>query len=282
MTAGTEMTEDIWNYSALMAVYCKEKPDYLRSSIESMLNQTVMMDEFVVVRDGPLTRELDAVLMEYDALYPGLFIFVSLENNAGLGPALAAGIRTCRNELIARMDSDDISDERRCEVLLAEFKRDQRLDVVGCFENEFFEDAQVPAAVHKVPEFHDEICRFLKRRCPILHPTVIYRKSAVLSCGNYKDYTLFEDYDLFARMIRNEARCYNVQAAYYNLRISDSFFRRRGGLRYLHTQLVFKFVQLKSGNISLVDFMISAGTQAIVCVLPNKLRRFIYLKLLRR
>lgn len=98
-------------YTVLMSVYIKEKAEYLKLSIQSMLDQTVPPDEFILVKDGPLTMELDAVVDYYNQKYPGLFTIISNETNLGLGPALAKGIVTSRNELIARMDSDDISSE---------------------------------------------------------------------------------------------------------------------------------------------------------------------------
>lgn len=54
-------------YTVLMSVYYKEKPEYLSLSIESMLNQTVKPDEFIIVKDGPLTTELDEVMGQVNA-----------------------------------------------------------------------------------------------------------------------------------------------------------------------------------------------------------------------
>ena len=42
-----------------MSVYIKEKPEFLEKSIDSMINQTVKPDEIVIVKDGPLTSDLD-------------------------------------------------------------------------------------------------------------------------------------------------------------------------------------------------------------------------------
>ena len=95
------------NYSVLLPVYNREKPEYLRKSIQSMIDQTVPTDDFVVVCDGPLTEKLDAVLSAYESLFPDIFRLVRLEENRGLGAALNEGMKYCRNKLIARMDSDD-------------------------------------------------------------------------------------------------------------------------------------------------------------------------------
>ena len=269
-------------YSVLMSIYSRENPDYLFQSIESMMNQTVEPSEFLIVKDGPLTPELDGVLEEYRGRYPYLFRFLSLKENMGLGPALAFGITECRFEYIARMDSDDISDPKRCETLLDAFRNDETLDIAGCFENEFIGSVSNVISVHKVPETHEEIVRFMRRRCPIMHPTVLYRRSAVLACGNYRSVPYFEDYDLFVRMVYNNARCYNVQSALYFLRVSEGFYRRRGGLAYMKRQHRFKRDNYRRGLISFSDYLISAGSHAVVCLMPNKLRSLVYLKLLRK
>ena len=96
------------NYSVLMSVYYKEKPEYLKEAIDSILNQTVKTDDFVIVCDGPLTEGLDKVIADYVKTYSGLFTVYRLSRNMGLAKALNNGILQCKNELIARMDSDDI------------------------------------------------------------------------------------------------------------------------------------------------------------------------------
>lgn len=102
-------------YSVLMAVYQKEKAEYLKESIVSMISQTVPADEIVIVCDGPLTDALDQVIKEMINDCPGLFRIVRLKRQGGLGNALKTGVDACRNEWIARMDSDDISVSDRCE-----------------------------------------------------------------------------------------------------------------------------------------------------------------------
>ena len=173
------------SYSVLMSVYAKEKPEYLDKSIRSMIDQSIRPMDFVIVKDGPLTTELDAVIEKYDNENPGLFQIIALETNGGLGPALAIGIQKAKYELVARMDSDDISAPTRCEEELAVFEQLPELDVVGTFEAEFINDPEDAVAIHKVPEQSDSIYKFMKRRCALLHPTVMYKKTAVISSGNY-------------------------------------------------------------------------------------------------
>ena len=104
------------NYSVLMSVYAKERPEFLRLSTESMLAQTVKTNNFVLVCDGPLTPELDAIVAELQQKHGDLFHVIRLETNQGLAHALNRGLRECKNELVARMDSDDIAVPDRCEM----------------------------------------------------------------------------------------------------------------------------------------------------------------------
>lgn len=270
-------------YTVLMSVYIKEKKEYLEESIKSMLNQTIAPSEFIIVKDGPLTKELDSVIEKFCKEYPGLFNIITNENNMGLGPALAKGIIASKNELIARMDSDDISVNNRCEKQLKIFKNDPSVEMVGTFEAEFIGDKSNVVSIHRVPETHNDIAKFMRRRCAVLHPTVMYKKSAVIRSGNYRSVPLYEDYDLFARMVlEHNVQSYNIQENLYYIRTSEDFFKRRGGMKYARTVLKFKWGQYKKGYMTLIDFCLSGLGQAFVCILPNYLRKVTYLRFLRK
>lgn len=270
-------------YTVLMSVYYKEKPEYLSLSIESMLNQTVKPDEFIIVKDGPLTTELDEVINNFVTAYPKMFNIIVNETNLGLGPALAKGIENSKNELIARMDSDDYVVSTRCEKQLEKFREDPKLGMVGSYEAEFVDTVDNVISIHRVPSENDEIERFMHRRCSVLHPTVMYKKSAVLKSGNYQSVLLYEDYDLFARMVLEyHIKSYNIPEPLYYTRTSEDFFKRRGGIKYAKTVLKFKWGQYRKGYMSSMDFCISGLGQAFVCVLPNSLRKSFYMKFLRK
>src|SRR5690625_792372 len=171
-----------------MSVYEGEKPEYFEASIESMLNQTLMPDQIVIVKDGKLTPALDSVINKYKDDYTGLFTIVTLSENAGLGVALNKGLKHCKNELVARMDTDDISLENRCELQVKEFQKNEKLSIVGTMINEFDVDPNRIISSRVVPTDHNSILKFSRRRNPFNHPSVMYKKSAVQSCGGYNDY----------------------------------------------------------------------------------------------
>ena len=205
------MTEKLPSYSVLMSVYFKEKKDWLIQSIESMLNQTVLTDDFVLVKDGKLTDELNETISEYCEKYPDIFHIIELEKNVGLGPALAIGVKACKNELIARMDSDDISIKERCEKQLKKFQEDPELDLIGSSIAEFIDTTNNVQAYRVLPESDEEIKKFIKRRNPFGHPSVMFKKSKLLEAGNYRSYYLCEDYDMWIRKKEKDAKSNNIK-----------------------------------------------------------------------
>ncbi len=279
------MNKDIQDikYSVLMSVYYKEKPEYLKAAIQSMLDQSIVADEFIIIKDGSLTPELDSVIEDYVNSVPGLFTIIANETNLGLGSALAKGVELAKNELIARMDSDDYSVPQRIEKQLSCFIKNPELGMVGSYEAEFIDDISNVVSVHRVPEGNEEIQAFMRRRCAVLHPTVIFKKSDIIRSGNYRDVRLYEDYELFARMVFDaKVKCYNIQECLYYIRTSEDFYERRGGVKYAKTVLRFKWNMFRKKHMSFSDFCISGFGQAFVCVLPNRIRKAFYMKLLRK
>lgn len=215
-------------YSVLMSVYKNEKPQYLREAINSMLNQTIQPEEFVIVKDGCLTEELELVIEEYKNKYKDLFKIVKIQRNVGLGNALAIGVNACKNEYIARMDSDDIATKQRCEKELKILNENPDIDVVGSIVADFNNDINNITCYHILPEKNSEIYEFAKKRNPCIHSSIIMKKSKVLAVGNYRGNLYFEDYDLWIRMLRNGYQFYNIQDVLIYMRTEESFYKRRG------------------------------------------------------
>ncbi len=269
-------------YSILMPVYKKDNPEWLKISIDSMLVQTVRAAEFVIVKDGPLTLELETILSDYTNQYPGLFKTVGFEKNVGLGKALAYGVEQCSNEFIARMDADDYAVPERCEKQLVKFMEEDFLDIIGSNVEEFTGDISNTVSCVVLPETNEEAVKFAKKRCPVRHPALMYKRSRVLKAGNYRDYRHAQDYNLMVHMILNGCRIYNIQEVLTRMRVNADFYKRRGGLEQLKLVLRLKKEFLDYGFYSPGDFVVSAFGNALVCLMPNYLRGMFYKKLLRR
>ena len=269
-------------YSVLMSVYFKEKPTYLSTALTSMIKQTSQPEQIVLVEDGPLPKELNNVIESFNTRYPNLFTVVALPQNEGLGNALAKGMLLCRNEIVARMDSDDYAfPDRMAKELDALTQHD--LDFVGSQIVEFMGNPRTPIAQSTLPLSQRDIEAYSKRRNPFRHPSMVFRKSAVLEVGNYRaDYLYFEDWDLFNRMIAAGYRTANVNEPLVAMRVSQNFYARRGGIRYIRHIWKFNVAQLKSGYFTFPQFIETTIPRIIVCCMPNSLRSFVYTKLLRK
>ena len=266
------------NYSVLMSVYHKENPEYLRAAIDSMLCQTVKPAQVVLVCDGPLTPELDEVIKGFGNKLDVL----RLDENMGLGKALEEGLKRCSCELVARMDTDDLSLPDRCEKQLAAFEKDESLALLSGAVEEFSDDPETPFAKRVVPLEHSDILSYSKKRNPFNHPAVMFKKQAVLDAGGYNsDYYLFEDYDLWVRVLQSGARTANLPDTLVKMRSSGGQVKRRGGFKFAQLMLKFRKHLKQCGWISRSEYVTSAYPHAAVCVVPSFMRRGVY-KILRR
>lgn len=270
------------NYSVLMAVYHGEKAEYFRLSTQSMLTQTAPTDDFVLICDGPLTPELDQVVEELIRDHSDVLQVIRLDANHGLAYALNVGLRTCKNDLVARMDSDDIALANRCELQLQTFREDPELAIVGGAIDEF-EGTPFNVITHKgMPESHQDVVRYAKIRNPFNHPTVMFRKSAVLAVGSYPERMLHEDYALWSNLILAGYKVRNLPQTLCFMRVDAGMHERRGGYPYLKVALRLRWHLYQTGLSTLPSFLFAACGLTFVCLSPVPVRKWAYRHLLRR
>ena len=270
------------DYSVLMSVYAKEKPEYLETAIKSMMDQTIPTNDFVLVCDGPLTSELDSVIGKFESLYPERFHTLRLEVNQGLGNALNHGLQVCKNELIARMDSDDISCSNRCELQLECFNKNPNLALCSGDIAEFENDPNKIITIRHVPLKHDEILKFAKRRNPMNHMAVMYRKSAVLDSGNYVEMNLAEDYYLWVRMFQKGFKAENINEILVYVRIGNGMYERRGGFSYAKKICALQKSFLDLHFITPFEFLGNCLLRIISSLIPKSASKLLYQHILRR
>lgn len=264
-------------YSVLMSVYYKEKAEYLRASMESMYNQTIPTDDFVLVCDGKLNDRLEGVIGQMQGKFGDVLHVLRIDKNSGLGNALNAGIKQCKHELVARMDSDDISMKERCERQLKMFRKDKDLDIVSGTVLEFADNISNIIGRRECPAEHQEICKFSRRRNPFNHPAVMFKKSAVEEAGGYReDYHLFEDYYLWVRMLKKGSKALNCHEAVLYMRAPSDLYLRRGGRQYALEMLRFHCWMYQVNWSTLLDFLSAVIPHGVVCMLPNRLRGMVY------
>ena len=264
--------------SVLMSIYIKEKPEYVAECFESLLNQTVKADEWVIVEDGPLTERMYILLDHYQQQNPGLIKRVPLDENKGLGVALSIGLPECRNELVARMDTDDIARKDRFEKQLALFNSHPEIDICGSQIDEFEDNVENIVARRIVPTVQREIIKYQKKRDAFNHMTVMFKKSAVLDAGNYQSCPLMEDTYLWARMLMCGAKATNIDESLVFARIGKDMYERRGGWQYFRKYKEGRRQVYKTGFISTWDYISTIGIQLAVAIVPGYIRGWIYKK----
>ena len=266
--------EENLKFSVLISVYYKEIPKYLDLSLESIIDkQTLKPNEILLVKDGPLTKELDDVIEKYINKYPNLFKIISLEKNYGLGKALNIGLEKCSYELVARMDGDDISKPERFKEQIEIFKNNSDIDICGSWIDEFQmkkEKLEVQS-IRKVPETNNEIYQKLKFICAFNHPTVMYKKSKILEAGSYFQTFALEDYYLWIRLALNKCKMYNIQKSLIYFRITDGTAKRRGGIKLLKSDLKFQKYLLKEKFINKKEYLKNVFVYGIYRIIPWKI-----------
>ena len=239
-------------------------------------DQTIKPSEIILVQDGPLPDALHQKINNWKGELGDVFKIINLEENVGTGKAKHIGIEKCSNELIAVMDTDDVSLPNRFEKQLAVFAN-QDIDVCGAWVGEFEDDENAIVSHRKTPECHNEIVAFAKSRSPVNHPTAMYKKTSVLNAGNYSELRSSQDFNLFVRLIMNGAKLYNIQEPLVNMRMGNGQLEaRRGGFKQAIFEANVQKEFYKMGFINFFEFARNLTIGIIVRTLPNKLMKTVF------
>lgn len=264
-------------FSVLMPVYIHEKDDELRLAIDSIINQTLMPNEILIIADKDIPQNTKDILDEYKLKYPEIFNPVILEEPANLGKALQIGVNLAKNPIIARMDADDIADKYRFEKQITYFKQHPELDLVGSWITEFEGKPENIYAKRELPIEQDKIYSFCKFRNPINHMTAMYKKDSVLKAGNYTARKRMEDYHLWAMMLYQGCKFANIPEYLVNARAGRDLIKRRSGLGEFFQ---YEFTLFKEfydwGFINFREFFKAVSTKFLLRAIPGWLRAFIY------
>ena len=265
--------------SVLMSVYAKERPEYLASALDSLYRQSRPAEQVVLVCDGALTPELDAVIQHFGAVLP--LSVLRLPANVGLSHALNAGLPLCEREWVARFDSDDICEENRFARQLEYADTHPEVDVFGAYILEFATDGAVPDLIRVVKQTHDEIVDAARFRNPLNHVTVMFRTAVVVNAGGYPHDIQNEDYALWFHLMSEGFRFANIPEPLVRVRAGVDMASRRGGWFYLVAEfkLQTRFRQL--GFIDTPVFLFNLALRVAIRLSPNSLRRHVYTQFLR-
>lgn len=275
----TNIVEDIdySKYSVLMTVYKNTDLGCLQQSLDSMRNQTIAPDQIIIVFDGPVKEEVSEFLNKCQQELPKCLEIYKLDENQGLGSALKEGTKYCRNQLIARMDDDDISCPDRIEKQLNYMKAHPEIDVLGGNIEEFIDQPQNIVGKRVVPESHADILRYQKSRCPFNHVSVMLKKCKVEMAGGYRHWHFNEDSYLWARMTLAGCRFGNLPDTLVCVRVGKAMYQRRGGYAYYKSERDFFRFMRREGLIGWCAYQKAKIIRFVVQVLmPNRVRQWFF------
>ncbi len=263
-----------------MSVYAKDRPAWVRQALDSVLANTVKPTEVVIMVDGPVGIDLQAVLDE-SAKNP-LVRVISHPVNIGRGAALAIAVPQCKNELIALMDADDVCRTDRFEKQLSAFAANPGLAVCGGQIQEVDAESFTPLSKRTVPLTHADIKQYLKTRMPFNNVSVMFKKAAVLDSGNFKAFGLVEDYYMWARVIAKGYQAQNLADDLVDVRVNPQLHGRRGGYNYFHMNKLLFDEMHKLNLLNTWEYYYTLSVRFVVQVLmPNCLRSMFYKRALR-
>lgn len=268
------------DFSVSMCVYGGDNAIWFDRAMNSVLSQTVPPNELVLVVDGPVTDELNQIIEKYEQ--NPIVCVIRSEKNQGHGTARRTGLENCHNELIAIMDSDDVSFPDRFEKQLSVFAQDDSIDVVGGIITEFIGEEENVIGKRTVPTADADIKEYLKKRCPMNLVSVMFKKSSVERAGGFIDWYCEEDYYLWVRMYQAGMKFANSSDVLVNVRTGNDMYQRRGGIKYFKSELKLQNYMRRNKITNVKTYAVNVTERFIVQVLmPNKLRGWVFRKFAR-
>lgn len=260
------------SFSVLMSVYFKEKPEYLEVCLQSLVIQTLKADQVILVEDGPISSDLKAIIGNFRSLLN--IVSVPLRENVGLACALNEGLKHCSHDLVARMDTDDIALPERFEKQVDFMISNPDISVSsGCIE-EWSQDFSVKISERRLPLDHNSILKFAKKRSPISHPAVIFRKSAILDVGGYP--AIYpEDYPLWGTMLAKGYKFSNLPDVLLKMRVGNALVERRGKEFLKGEVKVFKHLY-SVGLINRYELVRNVFVRSFVRLSPVSVKKILY------
>lgn len=269
-------------FSVIMSIYKNDNPEYLQVALDSIIHQTQVPDEIVLIADGPVPQSLIDVVDKTKARFADLHAYYQ-DKNRGLGGALRIAVEKAQYDYLARMDSDDISLPDRFEKQMKCFEKDRELAVVGGMITEFVDSPKHLVSKRILPLDDSGIKGFMQSRCGVNHVTVVMKKSELLRAGNYQQDFKQEDYFLWARMIEAGCKFRNIPDIVVNVRSGRDQFARRGGMGYYKDVLALNKWMWQHGLISLPKMIYNDMVRGTVqFLLPNRVRTWVYQRFLRK
>lgn len=235
--------------SVIMGTY-KENLNFLKQSIESILNQTYKNFEFIIILDNPENKKHIELINNYMDKDSRIRFYIN-EQNMGLTRTLNRGLSLAKGKYICRMDADDISNQNRIENQ-KKYLETYDYDLIGGISQMIDENGKSIYSIKKVPSDFQKIKKCIRYNQVISHPTWFGKKEIFENLRGYREIPLCEDYDFTLRAILNGYRISNINECVLKYRMTSSSISRSNLFeQYLFARYITK--QYARGKISNID-----------------------------
>ena len=267
-----------YKFSVILPVYKKVSIKEFESCFNSIIKQSLLPDELLIVIDGPIKDNIKNFIFKKHKKYKFIKL-LKFSNNNGLGYVLNKAVKECKYNYIARCDADDISIKNRFQLQINFFKKNKKIDVLGTNVYEVKNNKIYSKKV--MNNFHEKIAKKIYLRNPINHSTVFFKKKTIMDAGNYEDVRFYEDYFLWFKVFKNKGKFHNLDKFLVKMKVDDNFFKRRSGIKYLEFYLIF-LKKLKEKNFINSFYLIFLfSIRLFLILMPLYLLKKIYKNLLR-
>lgn len=264
--------------AVIMSVYKNDNISYVKAALLSLYAQKPNADIFVY-EDGNIPTEL-SLYLEKEVEKKKIQYLLKCTKNKGLAYSLNAllAIVLDKYEYIMRMDADDICMAKRIELQYLFMEDNKHIDVVGSYIEEFNEHDNYRKIV-TYPLYNDEMFDFFKKRVPLAHVSAFFRKSFFEKAGSYPTTSpTNEDTLLWMNGFKNGCIFANIPEVLVKVRVSKSFFNRRGGFHKALSDLRDRILVIKTLGYNISSYFY-AGALFCVNIAPIKIKQFLYKRL---
>ena len=264
--------------SVILPVHAAVAPGELAAALASLSQQTLVPDEVVIVADGPLSVAHDVELERYAQTRPEVRT-IRLSTNRGAGVATQAALTAARHTWVAKVDADDLLMPHRLESQLRRLTS-SGADVCSTAMVEFVGSPDHVVGTRTTPVTHGEFARLMRYRNPVNHPTVMFRRAAAVDSGGYRHLPYLEDYDLWARMLRDGATFVGLAEPLVSFR-TDGMLSRRRQLSALRSELLLQPRLHRYGVVSAARMPLNLALRCGFLLLPMPVLRVAYGRIFR-
>lgn len=260
------------NISVLIAVHYAINPIQVKVSIESIFHQKSIPRQIIIIADGPINAALSDYLSKINLKYNQIMILY-LKENKGLAFALNQGLQKSNYELIARLDPDDVVVNNRFYEQKKNFDKNQYLSVCGSYSQETYKCKK--KRLIKKPLMDNEIKAAMKIKNPIIHSTVMFKKSDIQLVGGYPLIYKCQDYLLWIKCMEKSLIFKNIDKALVTSKLDKSLMKRRD-MKYFRFEKKIYSYMLEKKIINCYLFYLNILFRFILRSLPYPLKFLLY------